>query len=67
MAIKDWKPYPHEYHKRAFISKVTGKIVSIGRGANATYWSVFTPYTKKKYKTLEGAKKRRLEYMKKNK
>lgn len=67
MALKDWKPYPHEYHKRAFISKETGKIVSIGRGPKGTYWRVFTPYTDRKFKTLEGAKKRRLDYMKKNK
>ena len=65
MALKDWKPFADDYHKRAFISKKTGKIVSIGKCQKNT-WNVFTPYTNRKFKTLEGAKKRRMEYMKKN-
>lgn len=64
MALKDWKQYQRDaYRKRAFISKETGKIVAIGKGPKGTW----TPYTNRKFKTLEGAKKRRLDHMKKNK
>lgn len=66
MALKDWKAFADDYHKRAFISKVTGKIVSICKSPGNT-WTVFTPYIIERFETLEEAKKRRLKYMMKNK